>query len=383
MAMPSPRLRALGRVLAEYADRAGPPITLALLIAYFALSTDRFWQADNFVNIGTQEAALGIVAVGETLVIISAGIDLSVGSVVALSGVVAAVAARKGVPLWGAALFGIIVGAALAVTLLRRTRVPAAGVVALGAAAAVALAAATASAGAAPIWVAAVMGIAAGALAGACSGLVTALARMPSFVVTLGMMLVCRGAAHVLQERKTVMLPASFEVLRKPWEVGLAQDLALKIPPLLMVVAVVAVLMALLLRHTPLGRYAYALGGNREAARLSGVPVAGTEVAVFTICGLLCGLAGVLLAGRLGGVSPTSGEFYELRAIAAVVIGGTSLMGGRGAVGGTIVGFLIMGVLRNGLNLKGAEPPWQKIAVGTTIIIAVFLDHLRRRRRAG
>jgi len=331
LAQAAPRLRTARRVLADYADRAGPPITLGLLILYFALSTKHFWELGNFVNIGTQSAAVGIVAVGETLVIISGGIDLSVGSVVVLSGVAAAVAARDGAPLWMALLLGVTVGA----------------------------------------------------LAGAFSGLITALARMPSFVVTLGMMMVCRGAALVLAESKTVMPPGSFGDLGAPLKLPLSGHLVMNVPPILVVLAVVAVLMGILLRYTTVGRYAYALGGNMEAARLSGVPVAAYQVVIFAICGLLSGLAGVLLATRLGVASPSGAPEYELQAIAATVIGGASLMGGRGGVGGTFVGFLIMGVLLNGLNLQGRQPPWQKIAVGATIIIAVFADHLRRRRRAG
>jgi ribose/xylose/arabinose/galactoside ABC-type transport system permease subunit len=175
------------------------------------------------------------------------------------------------------------------------------------------------------------------------------------------MMLVCRGLALGAAHRVTIDgLPESF--------VGLSNPLTL-----VLVFAATAVCMGLVLRHTKPGRYAYAMGGNMEAARLSGIRVNLYQIIVFGLCGLLTGLAGVMLVARMSVASPTAAEGYELQAIAAVVIGGTSLFGGRGGVGGTVVGALIMAVLVNFLDLRAAPPEWQKVAV--------FADYLRRRVR--
>ncbi len=321
--------RRVRAALARYADQLGPLVTLIVLVGVLAMLSPRFLTAENLLNVGRQVAALGVVAVGETIIIIAAGIDLSVGSVAALAGVVTAVSMKAGLPVSAAILAGIGVGG----------------------------------------------------LAGALNGLITTLARMPSFVVTLGMMMVCRGAALQVAGRVTVSgLPDRFGALDRPLPLGIAGH-SIAIPPVLIVFALVAVLMTVLLRQTRTGRWAYAIGGNAEAARLAGVPVGGATVLYFALGGLLTGLAGVMLATRLNVASPTAAELYELRAIAATVIGGASLMGGRGGVGGTVVGVLIMALLLNGLDLLNKPPDWQLIAVGATIIVAVFLDHLRRRGR--
>jgi ribose transport system permease protein len=224
-------------------------------------------------------------------------------------------------------------------------------------------------------------GVAAGAAAGALNGAITTLARMPSFIVTLGMMMVARGAALQVAGRVNVAgLPDSFGTLDHPLALGGAEGIG--IPPVLIVFAVVAVGMAIVLRQMRVGRWAYAIGGNPEAARLAGIPVGAATTLFFALGGLLTGLAGVMLATRINVASPTAAQLYELNAIAAVVIGGASLLGGRGGVFGTVVGALIMAVLVNGLDLLGKPPDWQNIAIGGTIIVAVFLDHLRRRRRS-
>jgi ribose/xylose/arabinose/galactoside ABC-type transport system permease subunit len=304
----------LKRFLSAHGERLGPPVILLGLILAFSIVEPRFCSERNVVNIGRQLAALGIVAVGQTIVIISAGIDLSVGSVVALTGVIAARLMKlEGMPV--------------------------------------------------PLAMAA--GVAAGGLVGAFNGGITAFVRMPSFVVTLGMMLVCRGLALFVAERVTIDgLPASFVALSNPLT-------------LVLVFAATVAAMSIVLRYTKPGRYAYAMGGNMEAARLSGIRVNLYQIIVFGVCGLLTGLAGVLLVARMSVASPTAAEGYELQAIAAVVIGGTSLFGGRGGVGGTVVGALIMAVLVNFLQLKGQPPEWEKVALGATIIAAVFADYLR------
>ena len=303
--------------LIEYGDRLGPLVILLALVMVFSVVEPHFLTLRNVVNIGPHVGPRGIVAIGQTIVIISAGIDLSVGSLGALTGVTAAVMMKAGVPV--------------------------------------------------PLAMAA--GIAAGGLVGALNGGITAFARMPSFVVTLGMMLVCRGLALALSGRVTVDgLPVGFTELSSPLT-------------LVLVFAATAIGMAIVLRHTRVGRYAYAMGGNMEAARLSGINVNLHQIIVFVLCGLLTGLAGVLLVARMSVALPTAAEGYELQAIAAVVIGGSSLFGGRGGVGGTVVGALIMAVLVNFLDLRGAQPEWQNVAFGATIIVAVFADYLRRRFR--
>ncbi len=310
------------RWLAEQSDKLGPLVTLVALVAIFALRTEHFWEMDNLRGIGQQTATIAIVAIGETIVIISAGIDLSVGRLAVLAGICAALGMKADLPL------------------------------ALSCA----------------------IGIAVGLLVGLLNGALTASVNMPSFVVTLGMMGICRGVSLLLAKGQTISgLPEAFTNLGYQEYAGL---------PLSVILTFVAAIgMYVILRHTRLGRYAYALGGNAEAARLSGVPVRLVQTAVFGLCGLLSGVAGLLLVARLSVASPTAGLNYELNAIAAVVIGGTSLMGGQGGVGGTLAGALIMGVLINGLDHLGVSPHWQPVAIGAIIILAVFIDYLRRRSR--
>ncbi len=314
----------LKQLASEYGDRLGPLVILLILIIVFTMVEPFFLTRTNLGYVGRQVAALGIVAVGQTIVIISAGIDLSVGSVVALTGVTAAVTMKAAVPVFGLEWLAVLLGVTA--------------------------------------------GLAAGALVGALNGAITAFARMPSFVVTLGMMLVCQGLALALTAVTVGHLPEAF--------VRLSGRLTL-----MLVFAATATCMAVILRHTRVGRCAYAMGGNMEAARLSGIRVNLHQIIVFALCGLLTGLAGVLLVARLSVGSPTVAQEYVLQSIAAVVIGGTSLFGGRGGVGGTVVGVLIMAVLVNFLQLQGVGPHWEDVAVGSTIIAAVFADHLRRRSR--
>ena len=296
-------------------------IGLALLVLVLSLLSPHFLTTENLLNITRQVAVNAILATGMTFVIISAGIDLSVGSVLALSGCVMAIALNAGV--------GIFPGILLAV-----------GV---------------------------------GSLCGLANGFMTGFLRVPPFIATLGMMSVARGLALVVTGGYPIFeLPEGFSYLGTGylWDV---------LPVSLLFTFLVLVAAHFVLTRMKLGRYVYVIGGNEEAAVLSGVNVRATKMLIYTICGFLAGLASVVFVSRLNSAQPTAGIAYELDAIAATVIGGTSLFGGVGSIGGTVIGALIMGVLRNGLNLLNVSSFWQQVVIGVVIITAVYVDQLRHR----
>jgi ribose transport system permease protein len=304
-------------------DRLAPLGFLVALALFFSLRSPAFFTPDNLTNIAVQISVIAVIAIGETFVIVAAGIDLSVGSMVALTGVTAALLMKAGYA------------------------VP----VAIGA------------------------GVCMGLLWGLFNGLLVTRAKLPSFIVTLGVMGIARGLALVLAKDVTISgLPPTFTALG-PYRVF---D---KVPLLVLVMVVVAILAHVVLTRTRLGRYAYAMGSNVEATRLSGVNVGLYMTLLFVVCGALAGLGGVMEAARTNIGQPTGGNLYELNAIAAAVIGGASLMGGQGSVAGTLIGAFVMAVLRNGCNLLGVAPSWQQILIGAIIIIAVLWDHLRQKRR--
>lgn len=288
----------------------------------FASIAPQFLSVPNLVNVALSIAITGILAVGMTMVILTGGIDLSVGSVVALAGVAAATLASGG-------------GTG----------------VALGVAAAIAI----------------------GLGVGLFNGLVVAHFRVPPFVTTLAMLTICRGLAFVLSGGRSIgNLPESFNY------VGRERVLGLPLPVLLM--ALVFAGGWFLLRRTVIGRYIYAVGGNRKATFFAGVNTRRVITITYVINGLLVGLAGYVLASRLGAGVPNSGIQYELDVIAAVVVGGTSLTGGQGSVVGTFWGAVFIGVLNNGLNLFGVDPYMQKIALGVVLLLAVFADQAGKTR---
>jgi ribose transport system permease protein len=303
--------------------QAGTLAGLLSLCALLWVLTPHFLTVSNLVNVLEQTAINAIVAVGMTFVIISGGIDLSVGSVLALAGVVLGSALQAGQP--GA----VAVASALAV----------------------------------------------GAVAGAVNGGLVTAGRLPPFIATLGMMSMARGAALMWAAGRPISgFDEGFRTV--------ATGRAFGIPAPVLVMAAVCLVAHVVLAHGVFGRSVYAIGGNEEAARLSGVPVRRHKIAVYALSGLTSAIAAVVLTARLDSAQPTAGVMYELDAIAATVIGGASLLGGAGSVAGSLVGALIMGVLRNGLNLLNVSSFFQQLVIGLVIITAVLVDLSLKRERA-
>ena len=310
--------------------------TLCLLVAAFSFGSPAFLSVNNGLTVLLQTAIIGLLGIGMTLVIITGGIDLSVGSVLALSGTVTGLAVKAGVPV-----------------------VPAMA-----------------------------LGVAAGAACGAFNGLVITKLRITPFVATLGMMLIARGLALQLTGAAPISrLGDAFGVLGngalfrvvEMQPNGFPKVIFPGIPYPAILLAVVAILAAILLNVRPLGRHIVATGSNEEAARLSGVRTDRTKIAAYTLSGALAGLSGIVLMSRLVTVQPNEGVMYELDAIAAAVIGGASLMGGVGNISGTMIGAFIIGVLRNGLNMAGVSSFIQQIVIGFVVIGAVYVDQIRRK----
>jgi ribose transport system permease protein len=306
-------------------------LALALLVLYLSLATDSFWSVDNGINVLRQISVNLCLSIGMTLVILSAGIDLSVGSVLALAGAVAAGLLKEGIPVpaLGVAVEFTAVGATLA-------------------------------------------GIAVGLLCGAGNGLMVTRFDLPPFVATLGMLSIARGLTMLWTGGHPITgLGESFRALGAGATWG--------IPTPVWIVAALTVVFMGVTRRTTFGRRLYAVGGNERAAKLSGVNVARVKLWAYTLCGGLAGMAGVLVSARLDSATPNAGVAYELDSIAAVVIGGASLSGGRGSVLGAVLGCLIIGVLNNGLVLLEVSPFWQQVIKGAVILAAVAVDRSTRR----
>ncbi|MCK5861021.1 MAG: ABC transporter permease [Candidatus Hydrogenedentes bacterium] len=307
----------LHRALADY---LGLGLALIVLIAFFATTTDYFFTLITFRTIANQIPDAVIIATGMTFVLIIAGIDLSVGSVLALGG----------------AVFG------LAITSWHF-----------------------------PLFLAAVLCIAVGMICGAVNGVMVAKWRLPAFIVTLGMLEAARGGAYLVTTSKTHYIGTSVEWITARGMMGLSVSF--------LIALFIVIIAQFILSYTIFGRSMFALGGNEEAARLSGIPINYIKTAVYTLCGGLAALAAVIHCAKLTAADPNAGIGYELQAIAAVVIGGTSLMGGRGSVINTFIGVIIIAVLENGLVQMGAQDPIKRLVTGAVIIIAVVLDYYRRR----
>ena len=319
-ALARPRGAGSGTRLALRLVQAGPILILVLVAAAMTALSPFFLTSRNITNLGFQTSIVAVLALGQLLVILTRGIDLSVGSVVALSGVLGGVVAG------GSAGRGAAVVAAM---------------------------------------------VAAGAAVGVINGLVLVKGRvMNPFIVTLGTLSIVRGAALVISDAQTVSgLPPVVSTT------GTGSLGPFPVPAVL--VAVLAVLAWVLLARSQWGRWIYAVGGNPEGARRMGIPVDRVLISVYVLCGLAAGIAGLLVAGRTNAGSPTAGQLLELDAITAVIIGGASFFGGRGSVANVIAGALIIGVIRNGLNLLDVTPFWQSIAIGVLVIVSLELDVLR------
>lgn len=316
--------------------RFAPVLVLVILAAIFTYQEPAFASERNFWFLLRQNFVYGILAVGMTFVILTGGIDLSVGSVVAFAGMVAAVAAKGSN--WRDVSNPDPGGTAVLISAL------------------------------------AAMGIGAGA--GLLHGFAIAKLKVPAFVVTLGGLAAWRGATLVLSQGTPIN---TFSHDFRFWGSGFVGP----VPVPVVIFAAFVVLGFLVLRFTTYGRSIYAVGGNPEAARLSGLNTTGLILSVYVISGFLAGLCGFLLTSRLGAAEVVAAQGYELLVIAAVVIGGTSLFGGEGTILGTLVGTLLIGVLNSGLAINNVNPYYQPIIIGLIVVFSVYLDQLAKRRRRG
>jgi ribose transport system permease protein len=311
--------------------------SLLALTVVFSLVSSAFLSVGNGMTVALQVTSIAYLGIGATCVIITGGIDLSVGAILALSGVVAAMAVKAGAPVPVGMFAGLVVGA----------------------------------------------------LCGAVNGLCVTLLRLPPFIATLGMMLVARGVALQITDAKAIGgLGDSFAELGNGslWRIvkigtdGFPDVIFPGVPYPVLLMIVLALAVSVLLRLTTLGRHLYAVGSNTEAARLSGVNVRGVTLFAYVLSGLLAGLTGCVLMSRLVTAQPSEGLMYELDAIAAAVIGGTSLSGGIGTISGTVIGAFVIGILRNGLNMGGVSAFIQQIIIGLVILLTVWIDQMRHRR---
>jgi ribose transport system permease protein len=302
--------------------------SLLALMAFFSVASPNFLQADNMVSILQSTAVNGVLAIACTFVIITGGIDLSVGTLMTFCAVMAGVF----LTFWGM-----------------------------------------------PIYVGIFAAVLFGALCGFTSGVLVAKLKIPPFIATLGMMMLLKGLSLVISGTKPIYFndTPEFSTISQDSLIGYFIP-SVPIPNAVLILFLVAIAASIVLNKTLLGRYTFALGSNEEAVRLSGVNVAFWKIVVYSLSGAICGIAGLLIASRLNSAQPALGQGYELDAIAAVVIGGTSLSGGTGTIMGTIIGAFIMSVLINGLRIMSVAQEWQTVVTGVIIILAVYTDILRR-----
>lgn len=311
--------------------------SLLVLIAAFSVTSDAFFSIGNAMTVSLQTTSIAFLGVGVTVVILTGGIDLSVGSVLALSGTVAGLLVKDGWPVYAGMAVGVLVGT----------------------------------------------------LCGIINGLVVTRLKLAPFIATLGMMMIARGVALQLtgaapvsqlgEEFGELGNGAFFRMIEKGAN-GLPHMIFPGIPYPVVMMIIVAIIVAFILRRLSIGRHVYAVGSNEEASRLAGVNVRQTKMFAYAVSGFLAGITGIVLMSRLVTAQPNEGVMYELDAIAAAVIGGTSLMGGVGTISGTMIGAFVIGILRNGLNMNGVSSFIQQIIIGCVIIGTVYVDHLRNRR---
>ncbi len=300
----------------------GLVLVLVVLVVFFTTQSRYFLTPQNFFSIGSVASALGIMAVAQTFLVIAGGFDLSVGSVVALTGVVIGVLFQNGAGL--------------------------------------------------DIWLCALAGLAVGLIVGMVNGTIVVVLRINALITTLGTLSIFSGLAYLLTAGKTLIITSpSFQVLGSGY-VG-------PVPVSMIIFGVIAAIGIIVARYSGIGRSVYAIGGNPEAARLSGIAVRRIQFGLFVVTGLLAGLAGLLVTSQLGASSPQVGETYTLAVITAVILGGTSLAGGRGSVGGTVLAVIILTVLQNGFALLQFSSFVQTMALGIVLILAVLLDETVRR----
>jgi len=306
----------------HYLRQIGTLTGLLLLIIVFWILSPYFFTLSNLLNIAQQTVINAIISVGMTVVIITAGIDLSVGSILAFSGVILGNLLHSNVPLFFSLIIGITIGVII----------------------------------------------------GVINGAFIAYGRIPPFIATLGMMSIARGAALLFTGGKPVSnFSSDFRFI--------ANGTICKIPFPILLMIFIYIMTHIVLTRTRFGRYVYSIGGNEEASVLSGINVKKIKIYVYGISGMMCGISAIILTSRLNSAQPIAGIMYELDAIAATVIGGTSLMGGEGTIIGTFIGAFLMGVLRNGLNILDISAFIQQIIIGSVIIGAVFIDMMLKKNK--
>ena len=305
-------------------------LSLIVMFIFFSFASPYFAQMDNVLAIMQATAIDGVLGISATFVIITAGIDLSVGTLMTFCAVMTGVVLTN----WGM-----------------------------------------------PLWLGVLASIATGAFCGAVSGFLIAKLKIPPFIATLGMMWAVKGLSLVVTDARPIYFndTPNFDMISQASLIGYFVP-SVPIPNGVLILFVLAIVSSVILNRTALGRYTFALGSNEEAARLSGVNVDAWKIAVYCLAGAITGVAGLIIASRLNSAQPALGQGYELEAIAAVVIGGTSLAGGSGTILGTIIGAFIMNVLLNGLRIMSVSQEWQIVVTGVIIILAVYADILRRKR---
>ncbi|MGO8693940.1 MAG: ABC transporter permease [Rectinemataceae bacterium] len=333
------KIEAVGRRAARPKMRLDKFVTLAalfVLLIVFSILAKNFFTVRNLLTLALQTSTITLMGIGVTFIIITAGIDLSIGSVIALTGTIAVIAADAGLGIWQSMVIGLVTGAAC----------------------------------------------------GLFNGLLVTGLRLPPFIATLGSMMIFRGLVLTVTNANSKPAPDAFGNLGNNALFTVTQRTAdgrtLTVFPgisyIVIIMIICAVIFNFVLKKTRIGRYIYSIGSNEEASRLSGIKVKKVKLITYMIGGLLSGLAGILLASRMVTSQPNGGIGYELNAIAAAVIGGTSLMGGIGTVGGTVIGSFIIGVLSTGLTMMGANYFSQQIVIGVVVIGAVAMDQLRNRK---
>lgn len=321
----------LGKILLE--GRAF--FALIVIIAVFSFLSPNYFTVSNFLIMASHVAIYGILAIGMLLVILNGGIDLSVGSILALAGVTA-----------GAMMQGI--------------EIDAMGVILYP-----------------PVWAVVVLTCVLGALVGAVNGVLVSIFKVPAFVATLGVMYVARGVALLMTNGLTYNNLSGRAELGNTGFNWLGFNRIAGIPISVIVLAVLAIVTGLMLSRSSFGRWLYASGGNERAAELSGVPTRRVKITVYTLSGMLSAIAGLVLSSQLTSAGPTAGTTYELTAIAAVVIGGAALTGGRGTVRGTMLGAFVIGFLSDGLVIIGVSSYWQTVFTGAVIVLAVLMNSIQ------